>query len=221
VLLGKGAAMSLSPDGRSALVLNLSPPTHLVVLPTGAGEARSLPTGSLAQFHWAAFFADGKHIAITGNEANKGPRIWVQDLDGGDPRAISGEGVGFAEGNPVSPDGLFVAGESEAGLALYPVAGGEPRSIQGADQRDTLLRFSRDGHVLYVRERTNQSQPSSRIFRIDLATGTRELWRTLSPTGASPLGNLTSMAIAPDTGAHAYTYMEQSTTLYEVSGLGR
>ena len=57
------------------LVAKLTPKAHLVLLPTGAGDARPLPHGKVAQFHWAAFFPDGNRIAFTGNEEGKGPRL--------------------------------------------------------------------------------------------------------------------------------------------------
>jgi hypothetical protein len=121
----------------------------------------------------------------------------------------------------VSPDGLFVAGESDAGLALYPVAGGEPRPVVGDADGDQIQRFGRDGRFLYVRADPGPAQLPVRVFRIDLATGSRELWREIAPAGASPLGGIRALALAPDAGAHAYTYSEAMTTLYEVSGLVR
>ena len=224
-LLGKGAAMALSPDGRSALVLNLTPPAHFALLPTGAGDARPLPRGTVAQLQWAAFFPDGKRIAFAGNEEGKATRLWVQDLAGGEPKPISAEGVaagnvGFG-GNAISPDGSVIAATSDAGPALYPVAGGEPQPIKGAEGTDQLLRFSADGRFLYVRAfpRGPGFRLPARIFRLDLAMGTRELWKELAPAGASSLGGITALVIAPDAGAYAYTYGEQASTLYEVRGI--
>jgi len=75
-----------------------------------------------------SFFPDGKRIAFTGNEEGEGPRLFVQDLAGGDPKPVSPEGVAAFAGNKVSPDGAFLAAASDAGLALYPTAGGEPRA---------------------------------------------------------------------------------------------
>lgn len=221
ILLGKGAAFALSPDGRFALVLNLASPAQLVLLPTGAGHPQPLPRGKLAQFHWAAFFPDGKRIAITGNEEGRGPRVFVQDVAGGDPKAISPEGAGFRAGSTVSPDGAVVAAQSDAGPALYPVSGGEPRLLKGSEPQDEPLRFSGDGRSLYVRAfvRGQGARLPARVFRLDLAKGTRELWRELSPKGASSLGGMNSLVIAPDVGAYAYTYNEALSTLYEVRGL--
>ncbi len=223
-LLGKGAAVALSPDGRSALVLNLTLPMHFALLPTGAGEARPLPHGTLAQLQWGAFFSDGKRIAFAGSEPGKATRLWVQDLGGGDPKPISAEGVtagiGFG-GSALSPDGSVIAATNDAGPALYPVADGEPQPIRGAEATDQPLRFSADGRFLYVRAfpRGPGARLPARIFRVDLAKGTRELWKELAPAGASSLGGISALVIAPDAGAYAYTYGEPTTTLYEVSGI--
>ncbi len=224
-LLGKGAATALSPDGRYALVLSLTHPAHFVLLPTGAGEARPLARGPLAQLQWGAFFSDGKRIALSGNEAGKAPRLWVQDLAGGDPKPISSEGI--APGNPgfggdaISPDGHFIAATSDAGPALYPVAGGEPRPIKGAEATDLPLRFSADGRFLYVRAFSLNSSLllPARVVRVDLAKGTREVWKEIAPAGASSLGGISALVIAPEAGAFAYTYGEPTSTLYEVRGI--
>jgi Tol biopolymer transport system component len=221
VLLGKGAAFALSPDGRFALVTILGTPPHLALLPTGAGAPRPLPRGSLAQFHWAAFFPDGQRIAITGNEEGRGPRIFVQDVAGGDPKPISSEGTGFGTGSPVSPDGNHVAGPTDSGIALYHVSGGEPRPVKGSEARDVPLRFGRDGRFLYVRGslRGQANRVPARVFRLDLAKGTRELWRDLSPAGAPSIANVGSVVVAPDVGAYAYTLTVPASTLYEVRGI--
>jgi hypothetical protein len=221
VRLGKGQAFALSPDGRFALVVNLAPPLHLALLPTGAGQARALPAGTLAQIHWAAFFPDGQRIAISGNEEGHGPRVFVQDLAGGLPTPISPEGTGFVGGRPVSPDGAHVVVQSDGGLTLYPVSGGEPRPVKGSELSDGLLGFSGDGRFLYVRAfvRGVGVRVPARIFRLDLAKGTRELWREVSPPGAPSGAQIMALTIAPDAGAHAYTYAQRNTILYEVRGL--
>jgi Tol biopolymer transport system component len=223
-LLGKGAAIALSPDGRYALVLNLTPPAHLTLLPTGAGEARPLPRGTLAQLQWGAFFSDGKRIALEGSEQGKAARLWTQDLSGGDPKPISAEGVsagiGFG-GTALSPDGSVIAAQTDAGPALYPVAGGEPRPVKGAEAADQPLCFDGSGRFLYVRaaQRGDSFRLPVRIFRLDLANGTRELWKELAPAGASSLGGITALVIAPDAGSYVYTYAEPTSTLYEVKGI--
>ena len=51
-----------------------------------------------------------------------------------------------------------------------------------------------------------------------LLVGLVEPGEATAPAGASSLGNITALVIAPDAGAYAYTYGEATTTLYEVRG---
>src|SRR6185503_5893476 len=47
VKLGGGSAFALSPDGRFALAATVDAPTRLMLLPTGAGQTRTLPAGPI------------------------------------------------------------------------------------------------------------------------------------------------------------------------------
>src|SRR5438876_2294269 len=60
VRLGQGSARALSPDGQWALVQrqNLSPP-DFVLLPTGVGQQRAVPTGNVSP-SFGQFLPDGK-----------------------------------------------------------------------------------------------------------------------------------------------------------------
>src|SRR6202790_3797307 len=107
VRLGQGTARALSPDGKWALVLrqSVSPP-DFVLLPTGVGQQRSLPTGKIIPSN-GQFFEDSKRILFDGHEDGHGSRIYVMDLDGGaPPRALSPEGFAL-RGHAVSPHGKF------------------------------------------------------------------------------------------------------------------
>jgi dipeptidyl aminopeptidase/acylaminoacyl peptidase len=224
VLLGKGDAHALSPDGRFAVVLDIAEPAHLMLLPTGAGDPRPLPRGTLAQFHSATFFPDGRRIAITGNEEGKPPRVFVQQIAGGDPTPISEPGVtlsGNSQSNPLSGGGRTFASADETGLALYPVSGGESRHIRGSERGDVALRFSTDDRFLYARafDMGQGIRVPARIVRINLASGTRESWRDLAPPGAPGYASIVGLVIAPEAEAYVYAYTLPVSTLYEVSGL--
>src|SRR5262249_22353124 len=67
--IGEGVARALSPDGRWAIVtLDTSPP-RLALLPTGAGEPRTLPRGAIELYLFGAgFFPDGKRLWFNGRE---------------------------------------------------------------------------------------------------------------------------------------------------------
>jgi len=64
VHLGEGFAMSLSPDQKWVLARLYTTPPRLVLLPTGAGEPKPVPTGDLF-VHWGTFFPDGKQVIAT------------------------------------------------------------------------------------------------------------------------------------------------------------
>ena len=101
VHLGEGFPMGLSPDGKWALAIVPTPP-QLVIYPTGPGEIRRLPRGDLETYHSAVWFPDGKSVLISGHEAGKASRCYVQDVSGGLPRPVTPEAT--ANG-AVSPDG--------------------------------------------------------------------------------------------------------------------
>src|SRR4029077_2036159 len=86
VRLGQGSANAFSADGKWALVLrqNMSPP-DFVLLPTGVGQQQALSTGNVTPAR-GQFFADSKRLLFEGHEAGHAPRVYVANLDGGQPK---------------------------------------------------------------------------------------------------------------------------------------
>ena len=147
VRLGSGIPTGLSPDGRHVLNIVPGDPTRLEVIPTGPGELRTLPSGPIAHHSWAAFLPDGRRVVVSGASAGQASRLFVQDVGGGEPRPITGDGVRLTPyvQRSVSLDGRFVAGLGPDGkAALYPIEGGEPRPIPGLGD-DLVRRASRTG----------------------------------------------------------------------------
>jgi Tol biopolymer transport system component len=217
IRLGKGNAQALSPDGKWALAIDLAPPTQLVLLPTGAGEPHPLPRHRVQDFQWAGWLPDGQSVLFTGSEAGRGARIYVQSLAGGPPRAVTPEGV-FTLDNTISPDGRFVAAGTEVESKIYPVAGTEPRPIPGMDANEFPIRWSADGQSLYVRSSFFRVVPA-KVFRLDLSTGRRELWKELGPSDLAGVTAITSIALTPDARSYVYTYHSRLANLYLVEGL--
>src|SRR5207253_10374530 len=71
VRLGDGSGIALSHDGKQ--VLAMTPDKDPVLLPTRAGEARSLPAGNI-RFETGAFFPDGKRVLRVGGVRGDGWR---------------------------------------------------------------------------------------------------------------------------------------------------
>ncbi len=213
--LGDGAGAALSPDGKWVISIPRGSPAQLVLLPTGSGESRRLTNDSINHVS-ASFLPGGKRIITGGNEPGRGVRFYVQDLQGGKARAVSPEGVEvFAVA--VSPDGdRFAAIGPDGATTLYPVEAGPPEPASGVQAGEGPICWSRDGRWLFVRDRT---AVPVRIFRVDLATGRRELWKELSPSDTSGLVGVFGVRAAPEAGAYAYTYGRILSDLYVASGI--
>lgn len=218
VLLGEGLALALSPDGKRVLAVVPSQPKQLTLLPTGAGELKRLPESGLEYQPSGTFLPDGKRFVCVAVEPGHAVRVYVQDLDGGKPRAITPEGVSIPFGvHPVSPDGRLVAAiGADRTARLYPVEGGEPRAIPGLEAGEMPIRFSADSRSLYVYRR---GQLPARVFRLDLSTGRRELWKEIGPSDPAGVFSITRVLLTPDGLSYAYNAPRLLSELYVAEGL--
>ena len=217
VRLGGGYALALSPDARSALATPMSF-SQLTLLPTGAGQARQLERGPIESYQSATFLPDGRRILFAGSEKGRRARLYVQDLAGGAPRPVTAEGAGAGfRGIVVSPDGRFATGPAPgSGFARYPLEGGSPLPIEGLAEGEFPVQWSADGRSLFV---YRIGDVPARIFRLDLSTGRRELWKELIPPDLAGANVIPEVQITPDGRAYAYQYGQVLSELYLVEGL--
>jgi hypothetical protein len=64
-----------------------------------------------------------------------------------------------------------------------------------------------------------RGQVPARIHRIDLASGRRELWRTIAPADAAGVFSITSFVLTPDGRSYAYSFSRVLSDLYVVDGV--
>ena len=216
--LGEGRPLALSPDGEWALTVTEGPPEALVLLPTGVGEPKTLPSGPLASYFGAAFFSGGDRLLLLAAEPGRPRRCYVQDLGGGPPRAVSPEGasVDFT-GNPIAPDGRWFAARGTDGrVTVFPIDGGPARPIDGLDASEVPLAWSADGGSLFVWSR---EELPARVLRVDLATRSHALWKELQPADQAGIVGILSVNLTPDGKSYAYTYDHRQVELYVADGL--
>ena len=220
ILLGDtGNPVAISPDRK--WVLTTSPAIdRLSLTPTGAGESRPIDTGNVTRFNLFSggtrWMADGQRIVFVGSETGRPQRVFVHDLQGGSPRAITPEGV-FGP-LVVSPDGqAIIVRDSEKRLLRYPIADGTPSNVAGALAGDEPLAWSPDGASIWVLSRATTP---ARIFRVDLRHGRRLPWRDVPyPDPAATERGQLRVVMSADGTRFVYGYHQHLSELYVAQGL--
>jgi len=215
VRLGDGETPTLSPDGKWVLARGTGALKGLIELPTGPGDSRIISSGDV-QVHSAYFFPDARHILEMGNVQGRGLRMWVQDLQGGAPRAISPEGVRVRARSCISPDGTRVAARDPEGtITIYPVGDGKPFVLQNTLPGEGPAQWTPDGKSLLV----SGSDVPSRVFMIDVLAGKRKLFGTYAPADPTGLTPLSSPNYSRDLKSYVFAYSRITSDLYIVDGL--
>jgi Tol biopolymer transport system component len=216
VRLGEGQGVAFSPDGTwvIALLHKLTDP-HLVLYPTGAGQPRTLALPGLVATGGARFLPDSRRFLILAKEAGKSDRVYLADIDGGQPRAITPENVRGP--GPLATDGKRFTGRAPDRTAeVYSIDGGQPTRIAGVEPGDTFLGWTSDDRALFV---LRGSAPAGKIDRLDPATGHREPWKELLPSDATGVVRISSVFVGPNGTFYVYAYSRVLSNLYLVEGL--
>jgi eukaryotic-like serine/threonine-protein kinase len=220
VKLGAWVSSVLSPDGKRVLAREGTTVSggRLALLPTGVGETQILNLNGIQQYASLGWMPDGKAIYFSGDDGH-GWRVFVEDLSGGAPHGITpliSVKPSF-ESHLVSPDGKFVFARDLGGKAmLYPLAGGESQVVSGWLPDDIWITWSADGRSAYVYHDEKTSAP---VYRLDVATGKRQLVATLAvndPAGLTTVGNV---KMTPDGKSYAYSYGRALSDLFLVEGV--
>jgi len=214
--LGDGWPAGLSPDGKWVLAVLQSVPPQLVIYPTGAGETRQLERGEIENYATAQWSREGKRVLIGGTEHGKGSRLYVQEI-GGAPRPVTPEGT---RDGLLSPDGKFILARGlEGKYFVYPIAAGQsdgqPRPVPALSDADVLVQWSDDGRSVLAYRR---AELPYRLERVDLTTGSRNLFKELSPAERTGLLSLREIFVTKDLRSYAYTAYYQVSSLFVSEG---
>jgi eukaryotic-like serine/threonine-protein kinase len=220
IKLGYGNRPSLSPDGNSVLCIRRDEnASHLLLLPTGPGEARTIPDNGIRP-QTAEWFPDGQRILLTGNQSNQPPRTYIEDLATGKARPVTAPGV---RASGVSPDGHAAVVIAAGKVYLLSIGTGAETVIGSVEPGVSVLRWSGDGRHLFLLKRGGGTQDrggSAReaILRLDTGTRQTELWRELKTPDAMA-SFFQSVMLSRDGQAYAFSYQRDLATLYLVNGV--
>ncbi|HEV2521276.1 MAG TPA: winged helix-turn-helix domain-containing protein [Candidatus Acidoferrales bacterium] len=216
VILGSGSAQSLSPDGKWALSIVPAPNDQIVLLPTGAGNPKSLDRGPVEHYqHFGArWFPNSEQIVFVGYEAGHGPRCYIQNIEGGKPRAFTPDGTALCS---VSPNGQILELMDDARALLFSsVTSEQPEKVFKFEPSELPIGWTPDGKFLYLVQTVRE--PAT-ITRLEIASGRRSLWKQLPPPPIKTIMKADCVVITPDGRSYAYEYMNHSSDLYLVQGL--
>jgi hypothetical protein len=171
-------------------------------------------------FYQVGFLPFGRRLVIVANQSGQGTRLFVQDLSGAAPRAISPEGI--VPGLPllpVSADEKWVAATaSDLQVHLYAIDGSPPRSVAGSTAGMVPIRLSESGGHLYLFA-ARLDQVPTHIRKIDVADGTQADWATITPAEAAGIHGLPSVLLSADGKALAYSYARFLSEMYLITGV--
>jgi eukaryotic-like serine/threonine-protein kinase len=213
VRLGDCNRPALSPDGKwVACIVSDGPRTSLTLLPTGAGQGRTIGASGM-HYERVEWFPDGQRILFSGNEPNRLARTFVQDVRGGKAVPLTPEDM---DASHVSPDQKYTTVVASGKVSLLPIQGGDLKPIANLEPRESVIRWSGDGRFLFLRK---LEEPTLlKINRMDVATGRKELWKELR--APDPVGvQILQLVMTPDGNSYAYSFQRDISTLYLAEGL--
>ncbi len=220
VKLGTWGQPVLSPDGTGVLAFDQAGIGSVTfdILPTGVGEPQRLSPNHLQQAASLGWTPDGRAIYFAGADG-QGWRMYLQELSGA-PRAVTpliSLKRNHSESHLVSPDGnlMFARDVNENGK-LYPIAGGEPRSIPGWMPEDMWVNWAGNGQSAYI---YHDDKTSATVYRLDLNTGKRVPVATLAPSDAAGVTAVLNVRLTADGKSYAYTYDRELSDLFLVEGV--
>ena len=197
--------------------MSLGTPPEVVLLPTGAGEPIRIRNDDITNYEAMDWMPDGRQFVFSGSAPGQGVRCYIQGVDGGEPRPITPEGYRFWLGTKaVSPSGEWLAAETDGPPSLFPIEGGDEREIPGVEPLDNFIAWSADGRSIFLNA---ASEVPRRVYRVDLVTGKRSLWKTLAPADRVGVFSIWSVQISADEQSYCYSYGRNISDLYLVEGL--
>ena len=218
VLLGAGYALSLTADGQQAILGTVKEPSHLLLVPTGPGEQKTLklPISAVAEARW---FPDGKRILLTAWENDAATRrVFVLETASGKLQPLTAPLVTGQEviSKPVSSDGARVIVRRGDGYFVYPAEGGEPKRIEGLAKAQIPIAWHPDGSIL-----VRAPGLPTKVSRLDLATGAQKPWREFMPPDPAGVSDVPWLhfAFPPAGEVYAYSYHQIVSELFLVRGV--
>jgi Tol biopolymer transport system component len=216
--IGEGNTIGMTPDGKYVVALVPSQPTKLRILPTGAGETHTFDVSPVrVDRAFVSWMPGAREFVFLGHDAEAPPRAYRVSLDGGPARPLTNQ-MGAQLWNRVSPDGKLMLQGGGVGTdwgqnVIVDLGTGQHHPAPILDD-DAPVEWDQDGrHVFVARE----NDEAATIFRVDLSTGQREVWKQIRPTDPAGILSLSHFYVTPSGNAYAYSAGRVLSALYVYS----
>lgn len=217
VKLGEGFATSLSPDGSYVTSVMPNDLTRLQLLPTGAGESRVIQIpGIIFTPQPQGWFDDGKRILVAGYQKGKASRWLIYDLSNHNLTAVTPEIPSLGPALITLDQSPILTRSPEGDWVFYSLKGDVIRKAQGLQVNEAPIRWASDHKSVYV---ANGRQIPVEIYRVNLDTGQRSVWKEITPADISGIVGQVNVVMSEDGQSYAYTYRRVLSDLYLVPGL--
>jgi eukaryotic-like serine/threonine-protein kinase len=225
VKLGAWDEPVLSPDGKRILAVEATAvgTGKPSVVPIGVGEIQKFEVSEIQNVQSMGWMPDGMSFYY-GADDGHGFRMYMQDLAGGPPRAVTPlitVKSYYFETHLVSPDGKFLFARDTSGKPkLYPLAGGDPkeapREVAGWMPDDVWITWTKDGKQAYVFQ---DEKTSATVYRLDLTTGKRQPVNKFAPADTAGVTSISNVVYTPDGKSYAYSDTQELSELFVVGGV--
>ena len=214
VRIGNGTGAAISPDDKW-VITRPAKEGAMFVVPTGAGETRQLTHDNIS-YDSVRYLPDGKQLLASGIEAGHGARDYLIDLNNGNAKPITPEGIA---GTELSPDGRKAAVLGPDGKwGIWPLDGGAVRPIPQLDSKYAVTGWTPDGASVYVVS-NHLREKTAKVYRVDPGTGKMELWKAFGEDMAVGVTGVGGPHFSSDGSAYAYVYGQALSQAYVVKGL--
>jgi hypothetical protein len=214
VRISNGLGLAISPDNKW-VVTQAAKGGPLSLVPTGAGEARQLTHDNNA-YTAEQFLPDGKHLLVAGIEPGHGARDYLIDVESGESKAITPEGI---TGTLLSPDGTKVIMRGPDGrLGVWRLGGNGLQIIPGLDPRYGVTGWWPDNLSVYAI--MNQlGRRTIKVYKVNTATGKIENWKEFGAGLSGGISGVGAPLFSREGSAYAYVYVRTLSQAYVAKGL--
>jgi len=222
VRLGEGTALALSPDGRWVLSSLPYRDAPFDLLPTGLGQKRSLPkNGHSVIGHRADFTPDGERVVMQAQNERSESGLLVLDVASGDLRflPLATEFTGLRPNFALAPDGreALVGQVTSGDTHFVPLDGSAVRPGPRLEPYDVISEYARDGRSVFVQ--AGPRKIPMLVYTVNLAAGSRELWREIVPANRAGLVGMSILKLSRDGDIYAYGHSRHVAEFYIARGL--